>query len=56
LSNDEYFDPEYMLKSKEEITKDKIYITKYDDTWSRVKVIDIINDSEVSSNYNKNLF
>lgn len=51
LSNDEYFDPEYMLKSKEEVIKDKIYITKYDDTWSRVKVVDIINDSEVKIMY-----
>uniref|UniRef100_A0A2S2PIN6 Tudor domain-containing protein 7 n=1 Tax=Schizaphis graminum TaxID=13262 RepID=A0A2S2PIN6_SCHGA len=49
----EFFDPEYFLKSKEDIIKDKVYITKYeaDDIWSRVKVLDIINDSEAKIMY-----
>lgn len=50
LPNDEFLDPEFFLKSKKDIIKDKVYITKYeaDNIWSRVQVLDIINDSEVS--------
>jgi len=51
LPNDEFLNPEFFLKSKEDIIKDKVYITKYeaDNIWSRVQVLDIINDSEVST-------
>jgi len=51
LPNDEFLDQDYFLKSKEDIRKDKVYITKYeaDNIWSRVQVLDIINDSEVST-------
>lgn len=50
LPTDEFLDPEFFLKSKEDIIKDKVYITKYeaDNIWSRVQVLDIINDFEVS--------
>ncbi|XP_025206964.1 tudor domain-containing protein 7B isoform X2 [Melanaphis sacchari] len=53
LSNDEFYDPEYFLKSKEDIVKDKVYVTKYeaDNIWCRVKVVDIISDSEAKIMY-----
>lgn len=51
LPSDEFLNPEFFLKSKEDIIKDKVYITKYeaDNIWSRIQVLDIINDSEVSN-------
>ncbi|XP_060876676.1 uncharacterized protein LOC132949690 isoform X1 [Metopolophium dirhodum] len=53
LPNDEFLNPEFFLKSKEDIIKDKVYITKYeaDNIWSRVQVLDIINDSEAKIIY-----
>ncbi|KAL5233145.1 hypothetical protein ACI65C_000555 [Semiaphis heraclei] len=53
LPNDEFLDPEFFLKSKKDIIKDKVYITKYeaDNIWSRVQVLDIINDSEAKIIY-----
>ncbi|XP_022167500.1 tudor domain-containing protein 7-like isoform X3 [Myzus persicae] len=53
LPNDEFLDPEFFFKSKEDIMKDKVYITKYeaDNIWSRVQVLDTINDSEAKIIY-----
>lgn len=49
LPNDEYLLPDFFLKSKDDVCKDQVYLTKYeaDNIWSRVQVIDIINDIEV---------
>ncbi|XP_016658330.1 uncharacterized protein LOC100161737 [Acyrthosiphon pisum] len=53
LPSDEFLDPGFFLKSKEDIIKDKVYITKYeaDNIWSRVQVLDIVNDSEAKIIY-----
>ncbi|XP_050522077.1 uncharacterized protein LOC126894827 [Daktulosphaira vitifoliae] len=49
---EEYLDTEYFLKSKDEIQKDKIYLAKYEpDSWSRVQVLNVLNDSEVDVIY-----
>lgn len=56
LPNDESLLPEFFLKSQEDIQIGQIYLIKYDDTlWSRVEVLEIINDSEVRIllNFNK---
>lgn len=38
----------FFLKSKEDLQIGHIYLIKYDDTiWSRVEVLEIVNDSEV---------
>jgi hypothetical protein len=48
LPNDESLLPEFFLKSKEDLQIGQIYLIKYDDTlWSRVEILEIINDSEV---------
>lgn len=45
---EEYIDPEYFLKSKDEIQQDKIYLAKYEpDIWSRVQILNVLSDSEV---------
>lgn len=53
LPNDEYLLPEYFLKSQEDIKKDQVYLAKYNDnneiTWCRAKIVDFINDNEVSN-------
>ncbi|XP_025412792.1 tudor domain-containing protein 7-like isoform X2 [Sipha flava] len=52
LPNDESLLPEFFLKSKEDLQIGQIYLIKYDDTlWSRVEILEIINDSEVKIIY-----
>lgn len=49
LPNDEYLLPEFFLKNKDDVSKEQVYLIKYeaDNIWSRVQVIDIVNDIEV---------
>jgi len=53
LPGDEHVNQELFLKSKDDVKKDEIYLIMYeaDNIWSRVQVLEIVNDSEVSITY-----
>lgn len=53
LPNEKCLLPEHFLNSKEDVNKDQVYLTKYNDcdeiSWCRAQVLEIFNDIEVRS-------